>query len=79
MLTWSSGEMRVCATQALSLSCGIRMTRPRHLAGVEVAAQPLHRNLPLVLVAVRAAEDRDARRIGAACAVPLITVIGTSE
>ena len=54
----------VCAVHALSLSCGIRMTRPPIGLGVEVAAEPLHGDLPLVLVAVRAAEHRDARRIG---------------
>ena len=37
---------------------------PAHRLRVEVAAEPLHRNLPLVLVPVRAAEDRDARRAG---------------
>ena len=54
------------------------MTRPRIVRGIEVAAQPLHRNLPLVLVAMRAAENRDARR-SARRRVPLMTVIGTSE
>ncbi len=66
MLTSSSGDVRVCAAHALSLSCGIRMTRPLIVVGVEVAAQALDGDLPLVLVAVRAAEDGHARRLGGA-------------
>ena len=65
MLTWSSGEVRVCAAQARLAQLRHQDDAPRHLAGVEVAAQPLDGDLSLVLVAVRAAEDGDAWRLGA--------------
>ena len=37
-----------------------------HLLGIQVAAQPLDSDLPLVFVPVRSAEAQDAVRVGAA-------------
>ena len=64
------------ASQALSLSCGIRMTRPVISSG-RGRAQTLDRDLPFVLVAVSAAETDDAVRVAAS--LPLMTVSGTKR
>ena len=78
ILTPSSGDIRVFATQALSLSCGISTTRPDILLRVERRAQPLDSDLPFVFVAVGAAEaEHTVRSCTLAC--PLMTVNGTSE
>ena len=76
ILTPSSGEIRVFALQALSLSCGIRITRPA-FARDRGRAEPLDRNLPFVFVAMGSAEAQDTVRI--APLGPLMTVSGRSE
>ena len=77
MLTLSSGEMRWLAEQALSLNCGMRITRPLISAGSSSrqrrfsAIWPSH-SLPWV-------PPKAATPPGAGLFNPLMTVSGTTE